>query len=891
MSDILPTERACAEIINSYLFDKVWNEPVSEYRSNILPAKFTKNSVVGMVATTEGKIPLPTNRDAYYIWMVGTDEMHLVMSFPDRTWVSAVECMNDYRVKLDFYDVSGKVFPKSAIYLRYSYDKRTVLIALKRDAANKCSKFHYIDTNQVYLTTYYDSDVVNAMKVLSFKVDTTDMRETVPQHQMDEMLKDVPEHQRIIYKNGVEITQGGAPGLTNGDYFDILVDKNIIFAFDVDLVTKHERPAYRSVKDKMWKQLIHIPKALNPDNRIYTHDTCDFYIRRKEGVRPYGLFMHRVANASVTQVTHNDFGIPLVVIDAYRDYLDEQEIEIHVVVRRHDKDNFLIREANYLELLYVDRHDDDTIIDILCGLGPAKIDWWRAENLEASAYVEMMFDTPNKMWLDSKLMDKYIDALGYHQVINLLCGRTLDTVVGPKFTGSFVLRKPMLYSNYTVLPSVYLNGKHLSFDKVKFVDDHGQIFISIDPKVVVKEKDVITTVFYLSSNNRCAKFELTESNREWNLPYTDPIVYEEQNNAKDETIIGCNGKYTKSYIRLGHGDNIYSYRDNHDGTCTLTFNVNYIGSTFVVQNRYASYIIQKDITPLVEQGKSLAITLEATDAETGEVTPIFAKQDVTVFYNGKYLVKGMDYTISDVKDRDKHICASELIIQTMDHYTDKKNRVDILVNQDLVRDSSCGFMIGGKLYDKSPINLQYSQTTTVHVDGRLERNSVNKGNYTVLPAKKYKTGVIWEIQTSIPKVVSDFIAKYSSKNDDDRLEILNEYFGTLPEPEPPIIELDGKHRVYSVFLNEVIQEIIRGSFAVSADPDSNRLDEALGPYLRFKLDDVVYKKMDGRFVDYYPQYTNKFVPPDKKATVDYLVHAYLPKNLNPSLHSIAEECD
>ena len=891
MSTTISTERACAEILNTYLFENVWNEPVSEYRSNIAPAKFMTNAVVGSVATTEGNIPLPTERETYYLWSVGSDELAVNLAIPDRTWVSTSDCITKHRVKIDFYDVYGRMASKCAVYLRYSNDRRCLLIAAKKDMLYKCFDYETIIANRVYLTTYFDSDISNSIRIASFKITTPDTAGSSYQAEIDRLLHNIPEHQRLFFKNGIEITQGGSPALTEGDYIDVIVDTNIVFAFDVDLVTRHERPAYLSIKDKMWKQLIHIPKALNPDNLIYTHDTCDFFIRRKEGVRPHGRYLHRVANASITQVTHNDFAIPILVMDAYRDYLQEQEIEVHVVVRRHDKNNILIREANYLQLLYIAEHDDDKIIDILCGLGPSNIPWWRADNLEQSKFVEMMFDTPNNMNLNQAHMDTYIDTLGYHHVINLLCQRTVDITVAKGFTNSFLLTKPMLYNNYSVIPVVYLNGKHIPFDKVKYVDENNSVFVSLDKSIVVKTNDIITTVFYLSGTNRCYKFTLTNDNLKLTIPYREPIVYEEQDTANDKVVLACNRRYTKCFNYIRPGDNIYSRRDNGDGTCTLTFNSNYLGSVFTVQNKYASYQLQQDCTNIVQQGASIAIPLVYGNMDTGEQVPILSKEDVVVYYNGKYLVKDIDYNVSDILDEDDNICATEVVIQSMDHYTDTKNVVEILVNQDIVRDTSSGFVIDNKLYDDSPVNLQYTNTTLVHVAGKLVRDSTNHGNYTLLPENKYHTGDIWEIQTAVPKVISDFIAVYSSKNDDERLNIMNEYFSTAPLPEPEYIVLDGKHRIYSVFLNEVIREILNDSFAISVDPDVNRLDEALGPYVHFKNNDVVYNELDGRFVDYYPQYTNQAVPIDKKATVEYLVANYLPKNTNPSLHSTAEECD
>lgn len=894
MSDTVTIERACAELINTYLFSKVWNEPVSEYRSNIVPNKLTARSVVGSFATTEGRIPLPTDREAYFVWSVGTDELRISLDFPDKTWVRTDECITTYRTKFDFYTVKGEMFHKCGVYLRYNANRRILFIAAPKHMLYKCTAIDTITNNQVFLTTYFDSDIVNNIKIVSFRMTTIDSvsAEVNYQQEIDRILLNANNGTVTIFKNGIEVTQGGAPVLSYNDYFDVIVDENIEFAFDVDLVTRHESPAYLSTRDDMWKQLIHIPKHLNPENRVYTSDTCDFYIRRDEGEMPYGLYMHRVAKASVTQVTHNDFGISLMVIDAYRDYLDEQEVTVHVVVRRHDKDNVLIREANYIQLLYVDDHDDQRIIDILCGLGPANIPWWRADNLEDAPYVKMLFDTPNHMRLDGALMDSYINTLGYHQVINLLCQRSLDTVVTKGFNNTLVLSKPMLYAGYEVYPLVYLNGRHVNFNQVSYYntpDNH--IFLTIDKDIVTRVGDVISVVFYLSSNNTCKIFTLDSDTLEVSVPYKDPLVYELLPNTDRESVIGANGVYNSGYHLVDSGDNVFTSTTDSTGNSRLIFNSSYIGGVFVIQNRYATYRLSTDVTEQVLSGESIVINLETVDNETEMRAPILNHESVSVFYNNQYLVDGVDYTVLTNVDKAKHTCSVELVIQTMDHYQENRNAVDILVNQDIIRDNSIGFMLGDKLYDDSPINLQYSNTTTIHVNGLLERNSINKGNYTLLPSGKYPSGSIWEIQTAVPKVISDFIAHYSSKNDDDRLEIMNEYFSQLADKDPDVIVLDVKHRIYSVFLNEVIAQVLAGNVNVVIDPDNYRLELALSGYKHIRDIDIIYRGLDQRFIDYYPQYINQEIPIEQKASIDYLIDTYLPKNQYPSLHSTAEECD
>ena len=63
--------------------------------------------------------------------------------------------------------------------------------------------------------------------------------------------------------------------------------------------------------------------------------------------------MHRFnTTEAIVQITHNDFAISEVLLNAYMEALGTTEIEIRVVARRYKKSLQLIREANYIQMLY-----------------------------------------------------------------------------------------------------------------------------------------------------------------------------------------------------------------------------------------------------------------------------------------------------------------------------------------------------------------------------------------------------------------------------------------------------------------------------------------------------------------------------------------------------------
>ena len=341
MSTLTGTEqdRLCCEAVITYLFEKVWNEPVSEYRQNFKPILVKSKSLVGSFSLNGRTISLPTSNTPYYLWLLDTDTINIEANCQELTWLSLAEINDKYRVLIHIYGDDGAILNKSCTFVMYTRNKEGMLIAARKDMVNKTIPFGAIPN--IYITAYYDSDIPNDVEILSFGADAYRRKDEYERNVLNFITNATNKDQLLMFKNGTQVNEISSIEL--GSYYDLILDKNIIFAFDIDVTNTNQDPVYLSKRDSVWKQLIHIPKALNPDNKILTHNTCDFFIRSYEGDK--GRYLHRIHPFSVTQVTHNDFGISLDVLDAYRDYLASQLLTIHVVCRQHDKDNVLIRDA------------------------------------------------------------------------------------------------------------------------------------------------------------------------------------------------------------------------------------------------------------------------------------------------------------------------------------------------------------------------------------------------------------------------------------------------------------------------------------------------------------------------------------------------------------------
>lgn len=889
-------ETICCHVINHFLFDKVWNESPSEYRVNIKPALMKKGSSVGSFSLLDATILLPTPSDSYYVWAISAEDFNIGLKLPDNTWMDGETIINDYNTLLQLYSVSGAMLHQKFIHYRYNLSRSVIFIAAKKDMVRKCiSDMNMLD--KVYLTVYFDSDVRNDVHAVSlFKTST--MSDNLFQHGIDTILQSCSNpDQLLIYRNGIEVTQDyKSLKWQNNDYIDIIIDENIAFAVDIDIAFQNQNPVFLSKKDSIWKQLIHIPKEKNPENKIITHNTCDFWVRRRLSNTGHGRYLHRVKtdDASrdvVNQVTHNDLAIPLFVLDAYRDYLQSEEISLHMVARIHDKDNYLIREASFIDLLYT--HNDDRIIEILCGNGPEEIPWWRADTLEESKFIQMLFDIPNIVTVET--LKEYVQALGFYQVVNLLCQRVIDVTITDAFRGSLTFDLPLLYTGYRVIPIVYLNGKILRKDQIEYTidTDLNQCTIRLKPEIITKPGDKLVFVLYLDGDKEIYSFVATEAQTTIEVPFEEFTVYAEDTTLQLLPVPSIADKeHTTRYLQLLGGANQYSVVVTETGARRITVAPEFVGKRIFIQNKYCSYRQMFDLTPYTNDGKTIAIPLQTQyrdDANEIHQCPVFNIQNIAVYLNGEYLVRNIDYFINTVRDSKNALITHELVIQTMDHF--KENAIDyldVVINVAEIDDISSFFVINDELRDATPVNYYFPNISLAHVAGMLERDAEYKGVYMKLPEGKYNQGDIFEIQTAIPALIKNFVLEYASNEDSERLRIMNEYFYDHYQIIPDILIMEDKHRIYSAFLNTFIHDVVSGKVPLIFDPDGSRMRDAIKPYLYLQSMDLCFTNISQLFVDFYPQYINYQITPEMKRFIDFFVKNYMPENHDPTVEVVYE---
>lgn len=867
-------------VLNQYIVDKVWNEPISEYRENIRPSLLSPRSHSGNFTGSKGtSMPLPTSNTPYFVYGLSDSDMCLHLSIPSNTWVSAVDICNTHRTLFNMYSFRGHMFHKGQVYLRYNQTRTALYIAVAKPMVNKFLAVE--ELSEVYFTVYFDSDLLNDITAHSFLIPKSDYDGSYLYSVQQAFNSAANLYQTTMYVNGLECTHPNyVPAI--GDYIDLIYDTNIVAAFDVDLTDFDSSiQMYYSEKDHTYKQLIHVPKALNPNHNVITHNTCDFYVRKKtvSGRLPVeGVYLHRCADTTVGQVTHNDMSIPVYILDAFRDHLGTQKVTVHVKIRIHDKDNMLLRDKSYIDLLYT--HSDDDIVDFLLGkklLKHPELDFWTANKLEQTVYLQLLFDVYEKIVPGN--MTKYVQGLGYYHVLALICERIVHTQVTDAFVGSLTFTKPYIYRGYQVLPIVYLNGKkvHQQYVQISYQDDTF-IEVSLADSVITHVGDMITLAMYLDDNRAIPYFVPNSTSNVFEIPHTDFIIYEKVDTFEQGRYKGVDKTSSVCYVDVTDKLGLYSVL-TANGTTKILFSEDAYLKSYTLLNNNCSYYWNVQLDSLITNGGNVVVDLSRYVMGSSTITaPILNFKNESVYLNGRYLVRGIDYTIHTAED-ELGISFKQLVIQSFEYFKESDNQVEIYLNIAEVEDLSNGFVKADHIYDPTPANLWFPSISLCHVNGYSENTLLNYGTHLLLPEGKYENGSTFEVQTAVPQVVKDFIDRFHTNDDKARLEILNMYFYGKSPDISGLLLIPGNHRLYSVFMNTVIRDVIFNGRGIADDPDADRFKNQLEEYFYLKDIDIVQSKGSiPEFIDYYPAYQQYTTTVDKYNIVRRFIELYMPED-------------
>lgn len=816
-------EKSLIRYINGYLYDKVYNCVFSEYRRNIQPRLLLEKSQINTFQTRLGYVELPTKDEPYFVYGISKDVFGGILIEPD-TWISFEELNNTTKIKLKLFSNNGKVFPYGSVYIKEIPTYNYLCVAVSKSAYKKVVGIKFKRTN-ILIELYFDSDKPNDLLIYSNYITLDSQKQSIANLAKSS-------NTTMIYINGNSTTNiNNKDDFSIGDYVDIIQDKNVLIDFTIDLMDTDQNRLFNSITDTMYKQIVHIPKELNPDNLIITHNTCDVYVYPKTTYNsvPKGLFIHRAQNSkSFSQITHNDFAIPLYLIEDYKTFIKSSELILRVQCRNHNKNNTLIRNNSYIDLLYT--LPDNLILDFLEGTVNNNMLFWSANELENDPYVKLFNDTPESINVSN--LSTYIEAIGYYQVLGLICPRVQRLTYATNIANPFIIPKPAIFYSSPVKSNVLIDGKKID---TSCIDYNGSVIVTIEDDVsTIPDGSTMIIEHFEYPNNNVYQITPNATNRTIEIPYETFTLYKKIEGSIEYkgVELSSTDRYRETEITAQIG-----VVEIIDGITTISFSSNTYGNTYIIQNNYATYELSKELDSDIENGNPLTIELCKISEGSINTQPICNIKDVIVYFNNKEIVKNIDYYLHQKTVADD-IVFSQVIIQNINYLQDENNTVKVITLPNEIVEYSTSFLRNN--YIPKEDVYWFDNLSMLSVDGLSVKNvPVTQYGYDTSEVEP-RLGAIYGVRTIVSKTVDEFIASYYREEDDTRRQIVDNYLNSQINMEDDIIVIPYSHQIYSVYLATIIRDIINGTLVIGAESSPERLLNYLTDYEYLKDMDNVY---------------------------------------------------
>ena len=836
--------------LNKYCLDHIWNMPTTEYRQNFIARCISSIPRMGSVDLGPISLLLPYT-DTYYVYEVPKCCMgNLNINVPN--WVPLDDWLDTNPFDFRVTGTDGEWLWRHGIYITNYPCQSSFILAIEASMARKILGANY-NFKKIYVSVYVDSDGEPLTNLSTECLRPTNLESR--NHAWDLIqLAD------IIFINGRECQVTSMEDIQVGDYIELIDDPDIVSDFTVDLSQVDQNYLYRSKKYARFNYIMHIPKKDNPENYLITHNTCDIFVRPLNIVnaRLKGLFLHRFNTTdAITQLTHNDFAISEILLNAYMEALGTTEIMIRVVARRHNKGLKLVREANYLFMLY--QLTDEEILNFLVGRGDTTLPFWRADHLEQSKYVKMMFKNP--LYTGVTSLTDYIQALGFYNTMSLLCKRVTRTTIGPNTTHVFTVDLPLAMIPLPYIGAhVFIDGKHLD-PSLYNVNKSGQY------AVIGLNKSV---PLYLNTEVVVELFERSKFYAEYLSPMEghntltvtgEVVVYRVRERDDDEpksNYFADQYIVDQTYEQLDPENltsTYYTITENDDGTSTISFGEDQYERTFLIcSKRLMKNVYNRTFTLGELYGHSITsgmLTVQAVQWSNGTSIeiPLVHTVHPIVYLNGRELVKDVDYVHATNKSALGNIASQAIQVANSEYLYSgtTKNNLTIYVTTDPCFTEENGFVKNHYIDTLNVLLYWYQELAMLSCDGLAVRDLQYENGMLKLP-DSVRNGAIWYTRGMLPESVNDMMLEYGDDLDTERCIAILEFFRGRNPVDDQFVVIPHSHHIYSVLVNEIMNDVLNGDFTLVYDADLARMRDQVVKYLTAENQDSALSGVTGYLI-------------------------------------------
>lgn len=771
--------------ITTHALNNVWCNPDQDRQHIFKLHRITpKTGVITNVYVMLRTITLPTAKDKYHVFQVGHLSpllLNLLGKTPGwqtSTWISLSEAMNNKIMYTNLYNDKGVQLPRFQNYYMVTPDG-TLLFAIREI---KKIPIDYLNDNiyvRVYSNAYFNlapnaEEHKITVKGLVYKESSDFVK-----YQNEYNQHVAKNGATLAFKNGLLINEIKLAGTAKGDVFEWVYDSSAETMVDIKVSYMQN---FESILDGKSKLLFNY-KSEGMAKIIY-QDDVDFYMWSARTNTPSnGLYYHKNTADACRMVTHCAYSLLAQHVATQSRYLEEltgqpglnkDELYIKAIIRKSAYNRPLIYDHNRIFELY--KLPSDRIEQALLGVN-ATVPFWKAENLENSAYCALMRAYPEE--LTKQLVQ---NAYGFNGMAKVLADTPLVT-------------KTMGVSKYIDVPvGVRLNSTFFEYDSsgiLKGFYNHNGAETYICKNNNIKYVEIITGQGTKTPDMRFTKNTVDLPN---NLNYRVYKIHDTNNTVTDVTNTPI---YSVSKGRLS---------TSLEGTT----------HSLVVKTDSKFLCYETEITPTTGDFSFTLVENENRDGTTKQYALRFPPRYWDIFLNGKMLIEGIDYLVKFPK---VHIISKAHILQPAVNTPQKITvRAVGFCNPDLSWKTTdmVGFIEHGFLLNNSKYDIEDDKVQHISVAGCLKHKSevLFSDEHTGISIANNSNGLPYRVNNTYVS-----LSAYTTVNSQDLMEeaetndaTISAYLTSkLPEPERDgLSAIQKRYDLYSPFISALLEDLQTG---------------------------------------------------------------------------------
>lgn len=851
------SQTAVVQALNDYCFEKIWNSPQFEYVENIQLTPVSSRFSINWIILNK-YIPLPQNNTLYAVYRASYDLFEGSLIIPYNTWVSTTNVATTYQTLFDVYTASGLMVPKGSVSLYIDAPTRKVYIAITQGAV--MNSMGLSDWSSMYISVYRYLQTGNPLTCQSFIIPNPDAQLTVTSQVNQAIATSLATTTdgTTVYVNGYAVFTTAPITLAPGDYVDVITDTTVVGMFDVTITTTDT--GYFSTQYNTYKNVLHCPKSLNPTNKIITPELLSLVARRSSD--NVGLYVTKSAVNSITQITHQDFGINTEVVDAMRTALNSQDIYIEVKIRTHT--NTLIREINYIDYLYI--NSDDTILNFLRGNGQSNLSFWSAASLEASAYVGYMAATP--AFVTAQTLSNYISGLGYYTVVSVLCQHINNFPINRLPMSNLSVPKPLVLSSLPAYPIVYLNGTKLRDAQVGYSNtSQDNLLIGVTSDVYYTTGQTFTVDVIEAGSNTPSIVTPAAGATTTTVPFADIQIFQLNRLTTPVTAYEASSSLSCTPVVLQSTGPIQTYASATAGSTDIVFAPSTFGNTYIIQNKSFSRCFGFDVSSLVTAVAPIHVELTALCSDAATIIPFVGYNSIDVYLNGQHLTPKIDYSATPLTDSNGNVALIQVMICNMQAVSlTQPNYVEVIARTGEVIASETNYITNNIANVNNVVDFWYSGTSMLFANGSYQINPTDIAD-ALQPNPPVGNGAPFQVITELPDAITTVLAGYTTTADDQRISLINAYLNLqAPVNDTSTVVVANSWKLYSPYLTAIYSDVLaNGTVSLfSNDPSDATFLLQFAQYDYLKANDPTVNSaisdIDLRYCDVNPCYTTVTVP-------------------------------